>query len=204
VVDTDDQFWSSDVTATFTASPNFTAALYALPGNVTSLTGLGVDPYGYLNYMSFLSDGFALVAGSTTLGGSANGVVFDGGDGYFFGQNVTITGTTGGYNPGTGSYTAYDVLAVAAWTGGYSSLAAAEASGSSRYGIIAFVNPIGPGGANPEIPGLVGWPTTPLPAEVANDSGIPDLVMSPIPEPTTMALGALGGLSLLLFRRKQS
>jgi hypothetical protein len=31
-----------------------------------------------------------------------------------------------------------------------------------------------------------------------------DIIMAIIPEPTTLALGILGGLSLLAFRRKQA
>lgn len=34
-------------------------------------------------------------------------------------------------------------------------------------------------------------------------AGVPIFTVDPVPEPTTMALGALGGLGLLLFRRKQ-
>jgi hypothetical protein len=200
VVQSADPHTSSAVTGTYEGSPNFTAALYSLTGNVLTTAGLGVDSYGYINsYSQFLSDSFNLQ--QTTLGGSANGV--SAGNGYFVGNNQTITGTTGGFSGS--SYTAFDVLAVAAWTGGYETLALAEASGTADIGIIAFVNPIGPGGADPHVPGLTGWPTTASPASIANEApGYPELIMSPVPEPTTIALGALGGLSLLLFRRKQA
>ena len=63
-------------------------------------------------------------------------------------------------------------------------------------GVLAFLN--NTGGSYTSTPAgtpvvLQGW-----------DNLNENLVLSPVPEPTTLALGALGGLSLLLFRRKQS
>jgi len=43
-----------------------------------------------------------------------------------------------------------------------------------------------------------------LDTTVADLSAVNGFTVQAVPEPTTMALGALGGLSLLLFRRKQS
>lgn len=193
---------TSSSTASYTPTANFTAALYAMPGNAT-LASLVDAPNadGYLSYSQFEADsgtgGFALV--TTTEGGSANGVTFGGGDGYFSGGTATLPATAGGYSGGV--YTADDVLAVVAWTGTAATLSAAVLAGDD-IGIFAFVNNIGPGGTNPEVPQLNGWPTTLSPANSAND-GYPDLLLSPVPEPTTLALAGLGGLSLMLIRRRK-
>lgn len=78
-------------------------------------------------------------------------------------------------------------LQVLAWTGNYSSYADAAAAKvavgqSSVFTITA--------GATP----------TAFPNDISG-VGVIDLV--PVPEPTTMALAGLGGLALLLFRRKK-
>ena len=192
-------------TASYVASPNFTAALYALPGNVTSTAGLGIDAYGYLTPSQLATDGFVLLG--STLGGSANGVSFGGGDGYFDGGAMNLTGTTqGGFTAPSGPYTKQDVIAVVAWTGTAANLAAAITGGAS-VGIFAFVNDVGPGGTSPNVPNMTGWPTQLSPSNVAND-GFPELVLAPVapvPEPATLALAGLGGLaSLVALRRKKA
>jgi len=186
----------SSSTASYAASSDFTAQLWALPGNVTTTSGLGIDAYGYISAASFLGDGFNLV--STTLGGSGNGV--SAGDGYFDDGGVAISGTTG-----NDSGAVKDVLAVVCWTGHAQSTLAAALSAGQLVGILAFVNPIGAGGTDPIVPGLSGWNNGlgASPASVANEPpGYPELIMGTVPEPTTFALMGLGGLSLLLFRRR--
>ncbi len=192
---------NSSSTASYTAAPNFTAALYALSGD-NSLSALTDQPSsdGYLSYAQFLADNFGSVV-ATTLGGSANGVSFGGGNGYFNDNKVTLPSTAGGFNTGTSQYTEQDVLALVCWTGTYANLAAAVAA-NADVGIFAFVNNIGPGGTSPAVPELTGWPTTLSPANSAND-GFPELILSPVPEPATLAVAGLGGLSMLLIRRRK-
>ena len=132
-------------------------------------------------------------------GGSANGGTLD--DGYFFSAYAAgLTSSVGGWSDG--NYTAFDVLAIVGWEGTYSSLGAALAVGAP-IGIITFVNPLGPGGADPHVPNLIGWDgLTVSPAAAANDPGCPDLILEGVPEPSTFALAGLGGVALLSFRRR--
>ncbi len=139
----------------------------------------------------------ALLLVTTTEGGSANG--YSAGNGYFNGGTATLPATAGGY--AGGAYTENDVLAVVCWTGTAATLSAAVLAGDD-IGIFTFVNHIGPGGTSPQVPSLNGWPTTLSPANSAND-GYPELLLSPVPEPTTLALAGLGGLSLMLIRRRK-
>lgn len=199
VIDTNG--YASSSTADYVAASDFTAALYSLPGNTNNLNALANQPnqYGYLTLSQFNADGFSLVG--TTPGGSGNSV--PAGDGYFSGGTMTLSGgTTGSYDVGTSTYTSFDVLALVVWTGTYANLSAALTAGAD-VGIFAFVNPIGAGGSDPNIPELTGWPTTLSPANTAND-GYPELILAPVPEPTTLAIAAMGGLSLLGLRRKKS
>lgn len=78
-------------------------------------------------------------------------------------------------------------LQVDAWTGLYSSAAASLAAGGSA-------------GSSSIFTGAVGASPTSFPIDVSG-MGVIDLV--PTPEPTTMALAGLGGLSLFLLRRKK-
>jgi hypothetical protein len=116
-----------------------------------------------------------------------------------YGSGVLLTGTTSG---GTA------LLALVGWTGAYANLSEAVASGTAHVGIMTFQNALGITGS-PVFPDLTGWDSSSQTAAAAAYSGTKlyggsDLILSPIPEPTTMALAGLGALSLLLFRRKQA
>jgi len=95
--------------------------------------------------------------------------------------NVPINGTTAG-----NTVYCYEI----AWNGGYATPALAAAGGASlgwgnvwSYSLTASTQAAGSIGA------------------AANQFGVGQYV--PIPEPATMALGGLGALSLLLFRRRK-
>jgi hypothetical protein len=179
----------------YVQATSFTAQLWALSTPTSTLPG-NVDAYGYLTFAQLTADSFSAVSGLTP-GGTAS---TSGNPGYFEGGNVAIPGTVN----------ANTVLAVAAWTGGWSSLSLAVAN-NAAYGIIAFVQAVGP---TPPTPidavlndiGTGGWSTLANSPLSAANSGAEDLIMSApvvVPEPGTMALAALGGASMLLFRRRK-
>ena len=194
----------SSASGSYVYSTNFTVSLYSLSGNTASnynTTALGADAYGYLTTTAFLADGFVAVSTAQLIAGG-HGTLGPGG--FSDPATATLTGSSGGYSGGV--YTAFDVLAIVAWTGSWTSLSQAIANGA-YVGIITFVNPLGPGNTDPNVPNLTGWAgLTASPAALANDPGYgADLIMAPVlvPEPATCALMGLGGLSLLLFRRRK-
>jgi len=101
---------------------------------------------------------------------------------FFSGVEPSITGVA----PGSSA-----TLVVQGWDGTFANYAAAVAAGGTEnVGQTAtFSNPTGHTGSPPS-PG-------------AFLTGMPTLTLAPIPEPTTIALGGLGALSLLLFRRRK-
>ena len=105
----------------------------------------------------------------------------------FFTDSATVT-TPSTQTPGT-----VGVFEVEGWTGNYTSYAAAVAGGASvRVGLSAeFLN----GTGNPNPPGLPPVQTT------GWDGNL--IMVSPAPEPGTLALGGLGAAALLYFRRKK-
>jgi hypothetical protein len=171
---------------------SFDVACYSLAqGTLAGITGL--DAYNYLSPADLTSDGFTqdLIAGSLTPLVGANGV--------FGPQTATISGVTG-----TSTTPADAVIAVVAWTGGYSTFAAALAAGTSDIGILVFVQGVGPASPSPYTEDIAtGWNSTPNSPTSSANGGNEDLIMSPVPEPGTMALAGLGSLSLFLLRRKK-
>jgi hypothetical protein len=81
------------------------------------------------------------------------------------------------------------VLALVAWDSAASTFDSAEAEGTAIGGILAFVNPTANYTAipTPASPGLSGWTS--------------DLILA-VPEPSCLALAAVGGAVLLVFRRR--
>jgi hypothetical protein len=172
---------------------SFDVACYSI--DATTTAGLnGLDAYNYLNPLDLTSDGFVQdqVSGSLT----------------------PLIGTDGAFGTGSqyptaiipGAASANAVLAVVAWTGGYSTFAAALASGTSDIGILVFVQGIGAAPISASITDLAtGWSTVPNSPTSAANGGNQDLILSPVtvPEPGTMALAGLGSLSLFLLRRKK-
>jgi hypothetical protein len=183
--------------STLSYASSFTIALYYGDVSGAATTGsLGANQYGYLTTSQFASDitsdGLTLATTATADGASNPG---------FF----TAAGVGGGVTLNVAGSVNDDIV-LAAWTGGYATLALAEASGTSEIGIIGFVNALGAGGQSPSVPYLTGWnglTATPAVTTFEGGPGYPDLVMSPVPEPGTMALAGLGSLSLFLLRRKK-
>ena len=172
-------------------APSFDVACYSL--NVSSLSQVaGLTAYDYLSAANLVSDGFTqdLVGGSLTPLTGANGVFGASG------PTAQIAGDT---------TSAPAAIAVVAWTGGYSTLAAALAAGTSDIGILVIESGVG---APPQSPNIVdlatAWDSTvpSSPGSSASSDG-QDLILSPVPEPGTMALAGLGSLALFLFRRKK-
>jgi hypothetical protein len=173
--------------ASYTDAASFDVACYSITATTTA--GLaGLDAYGYLNPLDLTSDGFT----QDTVGGSLTPIL--GSAGAFGPETAIINGVT----------SANAVIAVVAWTGGFSTYAAALASGTSDVGILVFVNAVGPAPQSPYTQdiatGLDGLANSP--ASAAN-GGNDDMILAPVPEPGTMALAGLGSLSLFLLRRKK-
>jgi len=110
---------------------------------------------------------------------------------FFDGTTVILTGITAG----TGNADANNVqLFIRGWTGAfadYASASAAASTGNAAIGQTAvWSNPTGGAG-------------TALPANMVNWLASNPLMLAPVPEPTTLALGGLGIASLLLFRRRK-
>jgi hypothetical protein len=95
-----------------------------------------------------------------------------------------------------GASTTSTVIALAAWASGLPGTTATPGAsfGGAQYGgVLAFLNPTAAYETHP----------VPTPANLTGWSSSDNLAMTPVPEPTTMALAGLGGLSLFLARRKK-
>lgn len=178
----------------YDAAPSFTIQLwYVATATAPTAASMGADSYGYLTTTQW-----GLVSSSYTLeatvanGGSVLPGLFDSGSGQ------VLTGTTGG---------SAALLALVAWDGTYANLGAAIL-GHANVGIMTFQNPTdNPGPAYPDLTGWDGLPQTAAAAAysntAANTYGGSDLILSPVPEPSTIALAGLAGLSLLAIRRRK-
>jgi hypothetical protein len=108
--------------------------------------------------------------------------------GFFAGGTVTIPASVMG---GTGGGNA--AVQVRAWNvnaGATFEAASASGSGFGKSGVLASIATGNPNNAPPDLPknlvGLTGFSVSPV----------------AVPEPTVLALGAIGGLALLIRRRK--
>jgi hypothetical protein len=86
------------------------------------------------------------------------------------------------------------VVALAAWNNSAASWSAmaASATGTTRTGVIAFLNPT----ANYSVP------PAPTPPNITGWNSVSDLVMTAIPEPDALALAGVGVVVVLLLRRR--
>ena len=108
------------------------------------------------------------------------------GAGYFFGETVTVP-----------TYASTGTFEVQGWTGNYASYAAAVAGSAIPGQTASFISAEGNLSATP--PGLAA-PLAPPDPGAGNWDGSLILV---VPEPSTIALGALGAAAFWLFRRRK-
>lgn len=139
--------------------------------------------------------GIQVLAGATssslsplaTIYPGLGGTVFTGLGAGQFAQDPAVTYNTG-VTPGN---LAWVQLQMWTWDtpGASGATTYAAATGLSDYrGTVLFQNPTSGG-------------TPPAPDQLL--SGMPALILNPVPEPTTIALAGLGLASLLIFRRRQ-
>jgi hypothetical protein len=168
--------------ANYNATP-FYAVVYGPCALQGTQVGANVDvELGWANG-SGVTSGFTLIPSSVTAISATwsqpdNGIG-DNITGWFVGPTITLTGYTGG--PVT-----FDILAWVA-SGPYSG----GTYDTSLNGSLIWTEPASAIATGVEAPGEF----TAMPG---------DIMIAIIPEPTTLALGILGGLSLLAFRRKQA
>lgn len=154
----------------------------SVPSNVTSDSNLTTT--GLTAYNNLTSDGFTLAATYTD-------------------QNITA-GNAGAFSlgeldiPGITPAGSTEVFALVSWAENLDGSGTPSATFGGYGGVFAFLNPT----ANYTTPP----PNTPTPAFLTGWAGGNDLVMVPVsvPEPATLALASLGGLSLLALRRRKA
>jgi len=129
------------------------------------------------------------IGGLTNVGSALTYATFSGGS-FFFAAPITTS------TPATANI----ALGLVGWSGGYASLAAAQAAVNANNSLIVFGGTLGSAFDNP-----TGGGTT-APANMVNWLAGNPLVLTlltPTPEPATILLGGLGAASLLLFRRRK-
>jgi hypothetical protein len=173
--------------ANYNMASSFTIQLwYIALASAPTAASKGADAYNYLTPAQFNAGGYTLQATTTGSAGS-----FD------IGVGEQLFGTVGGQPA---------LLALVAWDGSFANLAAALAA-NAKVGIMTFVNDTGLYGG-PAYNDLTGWDAaTASPAAAAYSAakayGGSDLILSPVPEPSTLVLGTLGALSFLAIRRRK-
>jgi hypothetical protein len=110
------------------------------------------------------------------------------GAGFFFGEIVTVPT----YSAGGGSFE------VQGWSGNFASYAAAMAGGTYLGQTPTFTSAEGNASATPP-----GAPVHLTPVTPGAGQWTGNLILVPVPEPSTIALGGLGAAALLLFRRRK-
>lgn len=109
------------------------------------------------------------------------------GPGYFYGETVTVP-----------TYSATGSFEVEGWSGNFANYAAAIAGGTYVGQTPSFTSAEGNGTITPS-----GTPVNLALASTPPGGWNGNLVLVPVPEPTTIALGGLGAAALLLFRRRK-
>ena len=175
---------AATVNVTFLWAPASTVPHVASLLATTPKTGSSTtqEPYSVATAWSTILDGQFTLANNVASGtnltvttASTGAVVYNGG--FSFGVTGTTSGTT---------YTIYEV----SWPATYATPAAAQSASAA----VGWSNPIQYTTVN-----NIGTAQSTLGAFASFGTFVP----APIPEPATMALAAIGGASLLLFRRRK-
>jgi hypothetical protein len=109
------------------------------------------------------------------------------GAGFFFGETVTVP-----------TFAATGSFEVEGWSGNFASYAAAIAGGTYVGLTPSFTSAEGNGSTTPASPAVGLTAAHPGAGQWSGN-----LVLVPVPEPSTIALGGLGAAALLLFRRRK-
>jgi len=184
----------------------------------TSVSGF-VDGSGAYNFVLLYSADTALASTANQLLGNAGNVSLwtdsgvTGVNGFGISRGKLTSGTsvaaTGWTVPGA-SYDNLRSVIIVGWSAAYgaswSAISAAVASGNLAAGGYFGVTAVGTsyaGGGTGSLPAVSAWSANAIPGATPMGNSLILQQVAAVPEPGTLVLAGLGGLSLLAFRRKK-